>query len=224
MKRGLTILLVLLSFLTVVFPASALQYNLGVNYSGDKPLFDAPWLTATFEDTEKAGVVKLTMSSMGLASTEFVTEWTFNLKPSFDAANLTFEYVSGNLASKSGAKNNEFKADGDGSYDIEFQFATAGERRFDPGEDAVYLIYSSETGLNALSFASKSDPGNVSLGGPFATAAHVQGIPKGMFVPNGSGWIADPGVAIPGPVPEPGTLLLLGLGLLGIGIIMRELF
>ena len=224
MRKGLTILLLLFCILTVAFPASALQYNLADVYSGDKPLLESPWLTASFEGTEKAGVVKLTMSASGLVSTEFVTEWTFNLKSNFNAGILALEYVSGVVASQFNHANNEFKAGGDGSYDVEFKFATAGSNRFNPGDTAVYLLHSTEEGFNALSFDAKSDPGNLSLGGPYVSAAHVQGIPKGLFVPTGSGWIGDPGEGSPSPVPEPGTLLLLGLGLIGIGIIMREMF
>src|SRR6185503_10467667 len=79
---------------------------------------------------------------------------------------------------------NAFKADGDGKYDVLFQFSTTPGDSFTGGEQISYLI-TGITGLDAMDFyrfLSLPAGGH----GPFFAAGHVQAISYG----EGSGWIA----------------------------------
>ena len=108
--------------------------------------------------------------------------------------------------------SNAFKADGDGFYDLQVMFSSAGGAhgadRFAPGDTVVFTV--SSTGITPESFLAFSAPGGGA--GPFRVAAHVISIDS---QDGQSGWISD-------PVPEPATLLLLGSGLVGIAARLRR--
>ncbi len=227
MKRILGLCIIAICFLSSGISSAAIyEYELGTVYSGFAPISMPPsvppWITAKFEDTQTPGIVKLTMSASDLYSGEFVAVWAFNFDPSMDASKLTFTPDAGGYAAQAVLKgNNSQNADGDQNYDIRFEFYTNSQDRFEGGMQSIYLIAYSGTGLDASDFNFKSDPGNPSLGGPFITAAHIQGIRVAGYVKPQSGWISAGGSAV--VAPEPGTMLLLGLGLIGIAIVMREL-
>lgn len=98
-----------------------------------------------------------------------------------------------------------FKADGDGWFDILFDFPPppgSQNARFTAGETVVYdITYTGPIDVNSFDFSSAPGGGN----GTFLSAAHVQQTGGG----SGSGWI---GAA----VPEPATALLLGGGLVAL--------
>lgn len=153
------------------------------------------------------GSVKLTLSNLNLTGGEFITEWDFNLDPALDPSKLKFSppTKSGTFADPSiTAKVDNFKADGDGLYDIEFAFATKAGDRFGAGESLEVTI----TGIASLTassfnFVSTPDGGH----GPFVTAAHVQGIAD--TGDGTSGWVT---------VPEPSTLALGALGAISLSL------
>ncbi len=175
-----------------------LQFDLSVEFSGAvAPDGAGPYLRATFEDVP--GGVELTLTSLLIGSTEFVDEWYFNLDPALDPTLLSVAYDSGGPAATSVMQAvDSFKADGDGLYDLRFDFANAPPTsRFNGSDSVSYLITSSES-ISAASFdyLSLPDGGN----GPFVTAAHVLGTGNG----DDSGWIT---------VPEPATVGMLSIGL-----------
>ena len=192
----------------------AFYYNFGDVFTGDGPVSsDRPWVTALFQ-TISPGTVELTLSARSLTASENVDQFYFNLDPSFDPTSLNFAFVGTTGAVDLPAVSigvNQFKADGDGKYDILFDFINGGTdaNRFTQGDSVVMDI----TGIGSLTaddfkFMSAPAGGN----GPFFAAIHVQRIGQSA---SKSGWV-DPIDNLVTPVPEPtGTgLWMLAGGLL----------
>jgi len=108
---------------------------------------------------------------------------------------------------------NAFKADGDGKYDILFQFAQTPANSFTSGEHLTYLI-SGIGGMTASDFVYLSMPAGGH--GPFFSAIHMQGIGSTGVTDTGSlsGWVSPSDVTIV-PVPEP-TVAAFALVLAGL--------
>jgi hypothetical protein len=183
--------------------AAVVTFGLNIEFSGGTPPAGvAPWVTATITDTGPDAVT-IAIVNGGLIGSEFTRGFYLNLNPAMNAANLVFGTPTqvGTFAIPSIDKGTDaFKADGDGFFDLRFNFATAAPQRFGAGESITWPV-TGITGLDATDFDFLSVGSNSGL----PAAAHVQGIGA-----NGedSGWIT---------VPEPaaGSLLLLGAALMG---------
>lgn len=193
--------------------AATLSLELDVEFSGgDDPAGATPWMLATFDDSfGGANTVRLTMTTPNLSGTEFAAEWLFNLNPALDPTDLSFTVVD-NADADPGTFTgvNAFRADGDGLFDIRFNFPPppgAFAKKFTAGETVIYdLTHTSAITAASFDFNSVMGGGN----GTFASAAHVQGIGAG------SGWIGNSA-----QTPEPTTAWLVGLGLLGLAARLR---
>ena len=177
-------------------------------YAGTKPEGSPAWINSLISDVSP-GTVQLKISASGLASGEFLSAMFFNLDPNLNPAKLTFNYVSGSggftlPTIKTGA--NDFKADGQGKYDIDFTFSQKDGKQFTGNEYVIYDITSSAFTLTASDF----DVLSTAAGGcdEFLAAAEISGIP-GTCDTTGTGWVAPGGVT---PAPEPGDLALFALG------------
>lgn len=190
--------------------ASGILYQFDTPFPSDpNPDGSSPWINASFQDV--SGGVLLTVSNVGLTSSEFLQGngsganggIFFNLNPNDDPNSLTFtlESQSANFGTSISTGENAFKADGDGKYDIVFDFSS---HLFAGGASFSYLI-SGVSGLNSSDFAYMSAPAGGS--GPFYAAAHVMGLS-----PNGSNstWI-EPGSGPMQltPAPEPSSIALI---------------
>jgi hypothetical protein len=83
-----------------------------------------------------------------------------------------------------------------------------------------FFSYPTDITFNSFNFGSVGGDK-----GSFGAAAHVQGIDNPNFPNSNSGWIGDPEGAIQnGVIPEPGTLLLIGTGLIGLAGYGRKKF
>ncbi len=192
-----------LSFVAIAAPAAA-QQIIPLNYvfSGATPAASAPWLTLKLEDRNPT-TVRLTMDAAGLSGQEFVSAWYVNFNPVLNATGLNFSIISNPTQLSNGnidTGTNAFKADGDGKYDILFDFPPppgAFAAKFTAGEKVVVDV-SRASGLSTSDFLYQSveSSGN----GVYFTAAHIQGIG------NDSAWVGA------SAIPEPSTYALMAGG------------
>jgi len=191
---------------------AAVIFDFNNAFSGSPPAAtNTPWLEAQFQDVTP-GTVRLTVFNLGLSGSENIDQLYFNLATNLDPLGLTFSGLSASGSDlpiiSQGA--DQFKADGDGKYDILFNFAQGGTttNRFD-GTDTFTCLISGIPGLTANDFNYLSLPAGGA--GPFFAAGHVQRIGAGSL----SGWISATSSGTVSMVPEPhlASFFWLGAGL-----------
>jgi hypothetical protein len=229
-KSGFTVFSVFLACFLVLglmagqAKATTITLDLDLEFSGGTPPNGAtPWITATIDDSLGGpNGVRLTMSAINLVGNEFIDDWYFNLDPALDPTLLSFSYVGGQAANNINIGVNAFQADGDGKFDIQFDFPPPGQftAKFTAGEQSIYdLMYIAPITASSFDFNSVEGGGN----GTYTSAAHIQGIDPDASL---SGWIGngngDNGGGGIQSVPEPGTLMLLAGGLMGLGYYGRK--
>ena len=214
-----------IAFAAFFLPAAAfgvpqtLTIGSDIEFSGGQAPASAthPWALLTIADSGANSVV-LTLTAPNLTGSENISEFYFNIDPALtmDLDHLIFSNLvkGGSFDTPTISQSEDaFKADGDGKYDVHFSFTTGGNvsKTFTTGDSLHYTI--TGAGISASSFDFLSTPAGGH--GPFITAAHVQnttGVGSG-----GSGWVADTtgGTIVTQSVPEPTSVALFALGLVG---------
>lgn len=188
--------------------------------SDPSPSGSAPWVDAIFQTTNNG--VLLTITNVDITSGEFLQGngnganggLYFNLNTNLNPNALAFTLVSsnGSFGPIISLGVNQFKSDGDGYYDIQFDFST---HLFSTDSSISYLItLTNNASLTANDFAYLSSEGGGE--GIYYAAAHVQGLSVG-----GSTWIGSTTVYAL-PVPEPTTWALSCLGGLSLLLLRRR--
>ncbi len=206
--RQFAVLLFSTALLCAGSASAQLTFPLDVEFSGGAdPLGPTPWLSITFDDSFGGATdVRITIDALNLAGSEFASGVYVNFDSALDPTLLSFVAVDNSDSVPTISTGiDAFKADGDGFFDILFDFPTSSGAEFGSGESVIYDIsYTAAIAESSFDFDSAPGGGN----GTFKAAAHVQSIGTG----GESGWIGSTGAL----VPEPNSALLLVSGLLGL--------
>jgi hypothetical protein len=186
-------------------------------FSGTSPTLPSDpnevFARAIFDDHGGTGSVTLTMTVLNnLSAGAYVNDWYFNVG---SAPLSSISFSSGVAAETIENGSNAFKADGTGgNFDFAFHFDTSNPGQLGQGFSSVYTLVDAGITANSFDSISISSPINAGNGG-YLSAIHVQGYGNSV-------WIAgDPSVP-PSQIPEPASLALIGLGLLGMAASRRR--
>jgi len=233
-KPAITVLFVMWSLMLWVGSASASSVYItyeGVYTGSVAPASTiTPWLTALFEDKPN-GDVLLTLNAPNLTGSEFASEWFFNFTSEKNVDSLVFTALSDGSSSfvspqvYSGKKLIDYtKASGfsgqgigNNGFKIDIPFATSNKdgARFTDDHYSRILI----SGLNGMDVLAEDFNIPVFKNDvEFISVAHVQAI-------NGkdSAWLKGYDPPPPVATPEPGTLILMGIGALGAAFARRRM-
>jgi hypothetical protein len=207
--------------------STTIQFNIDTLLTGTAPTSAAPWLTFTFTD-QSSNKVRFTITSSLEVSSEFISNIVFNVDPSLTPSLINFTFVSSTGAFaiptasdiKKSTPNAQSLSPAD-NFDIAINFKTANNQRFNNTDSITWdLTYGNPAitfNANSFNFFNTEDQAEYS---GFYAVAMFQGIPIPGSTQTTSGKLGDKAET----VPEPSTLLLLGAGLLGFGILGRRKF
>lgn len=168
-------------------------FDFEVLVTGQQPQGTSPWATLTISNSGTDTVDMTLAHNAGSAQGQFISKLLLNIDPF--ASNLTLSHNSTKITG-SGFGLDAFN-DAGGRFDMFVDFEVSnrdgGAHRLKPGESVSWQV--TGDGLSEDDFLALSQ-GNLNV---FALL-HIQGING-----NGSGKVA--------PVPEPGTLAAMGIGL-----------
>jgi len=204
------------TFATIPAQADTLIFNLDTVFSGSiTPIGSTPWLSAKVSSTPDPNVLSLAFDVSNLtANGQYVDSIYMNFQnPNGTAADLNFLRADINPATSAVQQSatQTFKADGDGFFNLEFDFGQALADRFLGGSSAVqFAVFGAP-----LFPLNVNDFNNTSINGPtpLFIAAHIAGIPIGDGQTS-SVWITT-------AVPEPSTYLCLA-SFLGVGAFLMR--
>lgn len=219
--------LILCVFCTAI-SAHALLYEFNSvildGFSGSKNT----WLTAEFTDTTQ--LIGVDKTSKGVLTygvllklrapnittfpgDVFVSDWYFNTKLENTINDLKFiSVLNGTTIPTLSVEANGHNAGTGTKFDINFKFPTKNKSRFEQGDSADIFMYG-VAGLTADSFNSLSN------GKQSFAEAHIQGISSNL----NSVWVVPiSDRSTPAPVPEPGSFILFGIGLLGLAVYAKR--
>ena len=183
--------------------AATVTFEDWVKFKGS-PSF-TPILKATITDI--GGGVTIKMEATSLPGSEKITEWYFNI----DGAGTTLPNNTSGQTGTAMADPDNLKADGDGFFDLLFEFPTSGDV-FEGSDQSVWTL--SFAGLDATDFLSESTPGGLA-GAMFFSAVFLGNAYWAPSTVNGETVVVT-------PIPEPATLLLLGSGLIAGGVFRKR--
>lgn len=216
--------------LTLSLPAAATIVTATPNNDFTGTIGTTGFPTITFDDKGSAGSVEITIDLTNLLpTTAFTSDWWFNF--SGDATQLTFANFIKDPANSFADPTIEtcnnctspssFRPGGGGFFDVHLAFETSANERFNSGE--VFIFDALLAGITADNFNLQSIAGPGDTSNDFhCVATHVQGLTSG----GGSDHLGAGDCTTGRPpqgIPEPGILLLVGSGLLGLALLRRRL-